>query len=485
MEIDFNGPNSIGMSSSANPFQILTDVEFTSPGGKTFLVPAFYDGNGSGGLDGDVWRVRFSPDSVGLWSYASSSSEPLLDAKTGSFEVVAPSGCGSYGAGGLPDLGCVGRLEYVGGHYLKFADGPYWLKGGVDEPESFLAPGVNAGFASKQAAIDYLASKSVNSIYLMLHNVDGDGRNVWPWVGSNQSAAKANNEHFDVAKLQEWEDLFEYIQAKGIVLHFVLEDDSAWTGFNRDMYYREMIARFGHHNGLYWNISEEYNENYSADQIKTFAGMVRDLDPYDHPITVHNQGSVSNWNPFLGDSRFDLTSLQTTASPQNDTVAAWFSSSESSGRAIPISIDETGRIGAGDRALSRHIVWSIYIGGGMFEMYTAPLSSYQDFSAHFDDMQRARALLEDLPFSDMRPSNDIVISGNAYMFAEEDVAYIAYLPSGGSIDVDLAGASGTLSVRWTDPASGTTVTDSPVNGGNVVSFDSPFSGDSTLVLIRE
>ena len=29
---------------------------------------------------------------------------------------------------------------------------------------------------------------------------------------------------------EEWEDLFEYIQAKGIVLHFVFEDDSGWTG---------------------------------------------------------------------------------------------------------------------------------------------------------------------------------------------------------------------------------------------------------------
>ena len=378
-ELDFHGPSSAGMSSSSNPFKIPMDVEFTSPGGQTFLVPAFYDGDGSGGLDGDVWKVRFSPDSVGLWSYASSSSEPLLDGNTGSFEVIAPSGCGSYAAGGLPDLGCAGRLEYVGGHYLKFADGPYWLKGGADEPESFLAPGANAGFGSKEAAIDYLASKGVNSIYLMLHNVDGDGRNVWPWVGANQAVAKANNEYFDVAKLQEWENLFEYIQAKGIVLHFVFEDDSGWTGFNRDMYYRELIARFGHHNGLIWNISEEYGENYSADQIKTFAGMVRDLDPYDHPITVHNVGSVSNWDPFLGDDRFDLTSLQTVASPQNDTVATWFGLSESSGRAIPISVDETGRIGTGDRALSRHIVWSIYVGGGMFEMYTAPIVQLYGF----------------------------------------------------------------------------------------------------------
>ena len=348
-----------------------------------------------------------------------------------------------------------------------------------------MAPGVNAGFGSKEAAIDYLASKGVNSIYLMLHNVDGDGRNVWPWVGANQSVAKANNEYFDVAKLQEWENLFEYIQAKGIVLHFVFEDDSGWTGFNRDMYYRELIARFGHHNGLIWNISEEYGENYSADQIKTFAGMVRDLDPYDHPITVHNVGSVSNWDPFLGDDRFDLTSLQTVASPQNDTVAAWFGLSESSGRAIPISIDETGRIGAGDRALSRHIVWSIYTGGGMFEMYTAPLSSYTDFSAHFDDMQRARGLIEGLPYWQMSPANDLIVSGSAYAFAKTGDTYLAYLPSGGSIDLDLTSASGTYAVSWLNPSTGASSSGSDVAGGSILQLASPFAGDGVVTLTRK
>ncbi len=32
-----------------------------------------------------------------------------------------------------------GRLSYAGRHYLKFQDGPYWLKGGTDEPENLLA----------------------------------------------------------------------------------------------------------------------------------------------------------------------------------------------------------------------------------------------------------------------------------------------------------------------------------------------------------
>jgi hypothetical protein len=37
-----------------------------------------------------------------------------------------------------------------------------------------------------------------------------------------------------------------------------------------------MVARFGHHNGLYWDLAEEYNEVYTADQMKTFAQLLRD-----------------------------------------------------------------------------------------------------------------------------------------------------------------------------------------------------------------
>ena len=472
------------MSSSANPFQILTDVEFTGPGGKTFLVPAFYDGDGSGGLDGDVWRVRFSPDSVGLWSYASSSSEPLLDGNTGSFQVIAPSACGSYAAGGLPDFGCVGRLEYVGGHYLKLANGPYWLKGGADDPEDFLGPGVTVGFATKEDAVGFLADNKINSMYVMLQNIDGDGKNVWPWVGSTQAEAKTNHEHLDIGKLAEWEQLFSYIQSKGLVLHLVLEDDSGWAGFNRSMYYREMVARFGHHNGIIWNIAEEYQENYSPGEVRSFAQMLQDLDPYGHPVTVHHAGALSAWSPFLGDSRFDLTSFQTTNTEQNATASLWFETVESSGRTIPISFDETGKLSSSDRDLARQILWSVYLGGGMFELHTSPLPQYQDFAAHFEDLGRARALIEQLPFWQMRPADDILVSGNAYVFAKAGETYLIYLPSGGALELDLSAASGTLQAVWFDPSSGAYSGTFVVSGGGVLIFTSPLASDAVLLISK-
>jgi len=484
VELVLRGPDSLGMSTSSNPFAIPADVTFTGPDGRVYVVPGFYDGDGSGAIDGNVWKVRFSPSEAGSWSYRSESSEPLLDGQTGTFEVVAPTGCAGYQPGNLPDFDCLGRLAYTGGHYLQFAAGPYWLKGGVDDPEDFLAPGSATGFPTQQAAADFLASQGVNSLYMLLHNVGGDGRNVWPWVGGTEAEARANHERFDVAKLAEWETLFTYLQSKGIVLHLVLEDDSAWTGFNREAYYREMVARFGHHNGLIWNLSEEYNENYSASQIMTFAGLLRALDPYDHPITVHNVGGLSAWTPFVGHPNFDLTSFQTSAQPQNATAVTWFSTMEGASRTIPISFDETGKLSSGERDLARHILWSVYLGGANFELHTSPLTRYQDFTAHFQDLARARTFMEGLPFCEMVPMNSRLVSGQGYVAGRPEDVLVAYLPLGGSFQLDLRPASGSFHGTWFEPGTGST-SEFSASGGILQAFLSPFPGDSVLALVKD
>lgn len=43
---------------------------YTSPSGRTIEFPGFFDGNGEGGGDaqsGDVWKLRFMPDELGVW----------------------------------------------------------------------------------------------------------------------------------------------------------------------------------------------------------------------------------------------------------------------------------------------------------------------------------------------------------------------------------------------------------------------------------
>jgi hypothetical protein len=134
-EWSFHGPALRGRG-EPNPFDVKLDVEFCSPGGRHYRVPGFYDGDGRGGLDGDVWKVRFSADETGRWTYTTISDNRQLDGKTGQLTVTAiPSDA--------EGLWRWGRLEAVGTtengvRYLKFRDGPYWLKAGCDDPENFL-----------------------------------------------------------------------------------------------------------------------------------------------------------------------------------------------------------------------------------------------------------------------------------------------------------------------------------------------------------
>ena len=64
-----------------------------------------------------------------------------------------------------------------------------------------------------------------------------------------------DNLHFDLAKLHQWGIVFEHAQRNGILLHFVLNEaeegnkrelDNGQLGVERKLFYRELIARFGH-----------------------------------------------------------------------------------------------------------------------------------------------------------------------------------------------------------------------------------------------
>ncbi|GAG22224.1 unnamed protein product, partial [marine sediment metagenome] len=210
--IDFQGPSADALDNDPNPFlDYRLDVTFTSSSGRTYRVPGFFDGDGQGARSGNVWRVRFSPDETGQWDFQTSfrkgpkvavsldpeAGEPAsFDGSHDSF-VVAPQGPDA------PGFLSWGRLEYVGEHYLKFRDGPYWIKGGADSPEDFLAYHgfVNTPRATHRynshvsdwrpgdpdwedgkgkgiiGALNYLASQHVNSIYFLPMNIGGDGKN--------------------------------------------------------------------------------------------------------------------------------------------------------------------------------------------------------------------------------------------------------------------------------------------------------------------
>ncbi len=388
LTISFRGPLAREADDRPNPFvDYRLQVQLTSPTGRQLDVPGFFDGDGFGGGQGNVWRARFAPDEPGQWTFQASfrsgdsvsisldptAGQPVaFDGQTGTFEIGA---CDGEAPGYLK----WGRLEYVGQHYLKFRDGPYWIRGGTDSPENFLA---YAGFDNTPpshqyaahvadwrpgdpdwgdgngrgiiGALNYLSSKHVNSIYFLTMNVGGDGCDVWPWLPVTQPKGSRENDHrhYDIGKLQQWETVFDHAQRQGIFLHFVFNEaekpnkqelDQGELGPERKLYYREIIARFAHHLALEWNLCEEYNLgfDFGPQRIRAFADYVRAVDPYDHPVTVHSAGDPLKSLRFtFGDERFSLTSIQLGQSRIDTLTQQFRDATARAGRPLPVSMDE-------------------------------------------------------------------------------------------------------------------------------------------------
>ena len=537
LTISFVGPFADETDSNPNPFlDYRLTVAFTSPTGIKYEVPGFFDGDGKGVGAGDIWRVRFSPGESGAWTFRahfdqgakiaintslSSGAPTSFDGETGSFTIAPrdPKAEGFYKWG---------LLEYDGSHYLKFRDGRYWIKGGVDSPENFLGyygfdntwdqaggastSGLNNGvhrfsphvehwspgdplFVSEDTgydskgiigALNYLSRSRVNSIYFLPMNMGGDGRETVPFIGFNKNAW--DKTHYDVSKLHQWNIVLEHAQRRGILLHFVLAETEAgneqWLdngnlGTERKLFFRELIARFGHALALKWNLSEE--NDFSTSKLRQFADYIRQLDVYQHPIAFHthplsSSPNYSDYDAVLGESRFSMTSIQTSPTNAGFHVENWRKKSAAAGRPWVVDIDEITPSGTGLSAtnaveLRKKTLYDVYFSGGQIEWYLGyhplPLGGdmrLEDFSTREEMwlyMNFARRFVQKrIPFWQMQPMDQLLSGessnfGGGEVFAKVGDTYAVYYPNATNTGVlDLTAASGNLTKRWYSPRLG-------------------------------
>lgn len=94
-----------------------------------------------------------------------------------------------------------------------------------------------------------------------------------------------------------------------------------------------------------------------------------------------------------------------------------------------------------------------------------------------------RLYAEKVDLAAMTPRGDL--SSTAYCLASPGAArpeYLVYLPSGGTVTVDLSETGGPLAVEWFDPVMGETVESGTVIGGRPRSMTSPFAEDAVVYL---
>ncbi len=526
VSLDFTGP-ATSETAAVNPFtDYRLDVTFTHlESGKTYVVPGYYaaDGNAANtsASSGNVWRVHFAPDEIGAWTYSASfrtgsnvavstavnpgSSAGFFDGASARFEIAASDKSGR-------DLRGKGRLDYVGERYLQFSGtDDYFLKQGPDAPENLLAyedfdntpnngsrrksysphagdwksgdPSWQNGKGTELiGAVNYLADEGLNAFSFLTMNIDGDDKNVFPYI----SDSAGDRTRMDVSKLAQWEIVFQHATEEGFFLHFKTQEtendqllDGGDLGNQRRLYYRELIARFSHHLALNWNLGEE-NTN-TTQQLKDFAQFFHDNDPYQHHVVVHTYPGQKDqvYDPLLGNaSKLTGASLQTNqadfSNVHGDTVK-WVNDSAATGRPWAIAVDEPGdaqhAIRPDNDAGNSHVdgrknaLWGTLLGGGYGnEWYFGYGHAHsdltlQDFRSRDQWWDYTRYAMEffndnDIPFWEMQNDNGISSASNDYGFYKSGEVYVGYLKNGGTTNMDLSNATGSFEVKWFDPRNG-------------------------------
>lgn len=531
VQITFTGPET-SETATPNPFlNYRLNVTFTH-GDRTYVVPGYFAADGdaanSGATSGKLWRVDFTPDATGTWTYQASfrTGEDVavsLDPKAGS-PIAFDGEKGAFQVGPSTATGrdnrAQGMLQYVDKHYLRYAgSGKYFLMGGTQSPENFLAyygfdntrdyrgdkglphadqlhhydphvkdwkPGdptwKNGEGKGIIGALNYLAGKGMNTFYTLTMNNYGDAMDINPWI--------AYDEHtrYDVSKLGQWEIVFSHMDKLGMQAMLLTQEEEGEQTLGkmsvaRKLYYRELIARFAHHQGIIWDLDEEMDRwrYFTTQDIKDISNYIKALDPYKHPIQyVQWKGELidddKTYGRLLGFPNFDSTALQNDAENTHYETLKWLDKSDAAGHPWLVHLIEMNPGVRPDKDDYAHdkvrklAIWANYMAGGTGVMFffTDPIGdlNMEDYRTRdhlFDLIDYARQFfVKYLPFAEMHHADALTPLTNDYVFAKPGEVYAVYLPDGGTTTLDLTKASGTFEVKWYNPRTGGALQDGTV-----------------------
>jgi len=267
-EVSLNGP------SEGDPF---VEVELTAEfraGERIVHVPGFYDGDG-------VYRIRFSPEQQGVWTYRTRSNARELADQKGKFTCVAASGSNH------------GPVRIVNTHYLQYADGtPYYAVGTTAYQWTSVKQSI------QEKTLQTLAAAPFNKIRMCVFpKFYQYGNKTEPWMYPFAREGQVNDfrrphypffQNFDrrVAQLMDLG-----IQADVILFHPY--DTWGYCQMGGEMnarYVRYMIARLSAYRNVWWSLANEWDVPRFKEAIdwERIGSLLQNEDPHHRLRGIHN-----------------------------------------------------------------------------------------------------------------------------------------------------------------------------------------------------
>jgi hypothetical protein len=524
-----------GKAHVGNPYREAALVgEFTSPTGKVTVVEGFHDG-------GDVWRLRFAPSEVGEWSYLL-RGEGVELSQRGQLVCTAPKGPGFIGihpnnpqafayADGTPYFPMGDTC------YGLFDDSPItpelraaYLKTRREQRFNFVR--MSVGHSPYRAAAEPAKYWAFGGTPERpdLDRYHPEFFRLFDELLDEMRAAGMNAEVLMI-------DLYRK----------PFTDPKLWTPERERQWLRYLTARYASFSNVFlWTIANEYETHpdgkYRLDNpddpnwAKATGRFIKEHDPYRHLVSVHPVVSASTKEPsprapfdppwrigeFFGNSEgIDVLSQQTgqhgEGTEWDEKLLSWTGDSVTLVDSVradrrykkPVLNTENGyeylkghptekkQVHHTDKV--RRSSWRIVCAGGYFAAGFHGTIGHSDvwnkldpsFHYTFEIRDEGAAgylaishdFFTKLPYWRMEPF--LGVKGElAVALAEPGKVYVAYLPRGGKLELDMSEVSGEFSAKWFDPRKGTFGEAFSVRGGGVRNVEAPDGLDWALLVSR-
>lgn len=266
-EVALTGP------AEGNPY---VDVELTArfnQGTRQVEAAGFYDGDG-------IYRIRFSPDTVGEWRYETHSNRPALDRQAGTFTATPPA------------AGNHGPVRVHNTFHFAYADGtPY------KELGTTCYSWLHRGDASEEQTLRTLAASPFNKIRMCVfpQNRAAGTVRLFPFAG--RPPRDWDRTRFNPVFFRHLEQRVAQLGALGIEADLILFHPygSIWNfstmdAASDDRYVRYLVARLAAYRNVWWSLCNEWDflkEKTEADWDRIFQ-LIQATDPSAHLRSIHN-----------------------------------------------------------------------------------------------------------------------------------------------------------------------------------------------------
>jgi Protein of unknown function (DUF4038)/Domain of unknown function (DUF5060) len=423
---------------SGNPFDVELAGDFIGPGGVRLSVPGFYDGNG-------VWKIRFSPTSLGTWSLRTRSSLPALNGRAESGIECQPNTHATI-HGGL-------RVDPLHPHHFVYQDGTRYFLAGYEADFLWSVDMLDPQRRVMHTLIDQMASRGFNHVLVNIYAHDttwASGKScqwdygppaMYAWEGTNE---KPDHSRLNTKFFQLYDVMMNALRDKGIVAHIMVKVYNKQVNWpppgsvDEERYFKYVTARYQAYSNVVWDFAKEsYNEKDKTLQ-KRLTDLIRSTDAYGRLLTAHDNDTY-DWNPELNSNTDFRTDQQHTSWVEaiafDRTLRNW-----------PVVNAETGGYERGVDDLPTYnqiIEWQevlrraylVYLAGGYHVYYynnTAwDVIKPEPESPGVARFQQLNETLSTLPYWRMEPANELAFGGTCLAIPGEVYACYSDTPSEG------------------------------------------------------